>query len=177
MIKKVNKTLSTKSDSSSQNLEELEKQFHMLQRKVTKARKRFLPSHQLRVEQARDKSGSIQSELTKARARTARAASQARQADTAASQAQLKKARASQQALVESLAEVREVLLTAQRQLHAARLLDRKLAARAKALEKFEQQWEKKIREEAAQQVLNAKIAAAKRRTVAKKKEKKHRPG
>ncbi len=158
-------------------LNELEEKFRSLQRKIAKSRKNYLPTHKKEVALARRELRAIQSDLTEARARTARAAVTARRTGTASAQAQLQKAQAARLALAETLGKARERLLLAQRSLHEATPLDRKIAARAKVLEKFERDWEKKMQQEAAEQVLKARKSAIKRRSTARKRAEKKSAG
>ncbi|MBL4821615.1 MAG: hypothetical protein JKY98_11600 [Gammaproteobacteria bacterium] len=149
--------------------EELEGQFHIIQKKIGKARNDYIDSHQKELAAARNKMKSVQAKVTKARTKTAKAAVRAKNTGTRAAGNQLKKARAASLLLGESLKETKDILVTAQSKLHSAKPFDRKLAARAKVLAQFEKDWDKKLKAEAVTRAKGAKKAAAKRRSTAKK--------
>lgn len=162
--------MTTKSGQSTGHLaEELEKQFHVLQKKLTKARNSYLAVHRKEVAAARERMQGLQSQLAKARKKAAKAAVDARRSGTKSAKNQLKKARAASLLLADSLTEARDIMVTAQSRLHAAKPFDRKLAARARVLAQFEKDWERKLQEEFETRAAKAKKAAAKRRTTAKK--------
>ena len=150
-------------------VEELENQFQLIQRKLANSHEHYLISHKEEVLAARERVQQIQVKLRKARKKLARAAVEARTTSTRSAKNQLKKTRAASLLLVDSLQEAKEIMVTAQSKLHAAKPFDRKLTARAKVLAKFEKDWEKKMREEATMKAARAKKAAAKRRSTARK--------
>ena len=150
-------------------VEELEGQFHAIQHKIGKARDDYIASHQKELAVANKKMKSAQSSLAKAKAKTAKAAVRAKKTGTKTAKNQLKKTRAASLLLAESLKEAKGILVTAQSKLHTAKPFDRKLAARAKVLARFEKDWEKKLKAEAAEKAKRAKIVVAKRRSTAKK--------
>ncbi len=164
---------STDALSAVQLMEDLEAQFQQLQKKIGKARRGFLSSLQQDVDQARNKVQKIQTRLTGARIKSARAAVDLRKNATGPTRTRLKKARAAHLSLNSSLQEARETLVAAQSRLHTASSFDRKLAARAKVLQKFESDWEKKTRMEATARAKRAKKAAAKRKLTARKRARK----
>lgn len=168
MVKTTKVILASANDSNKLSVEELEEQFHALQKRMAKARKTYLTNHKQEVELAREELKSVQTRLTKARTRAAKAAVEARIKGTVSAKTRLTRARAASLVLAQSLGEARDIMLTAQSRLHAAKPFDRKLAARAKVLEKFERDWDKKMREEAVARALSAKEAAARRRVTAK---------
>ena len=168
MVKKAKNIPATTSGSNRPVLEELEEQFHALQKRIAKARKSYLASHKQEVELAREELKSAQARLAKARTKAAKAAVEAKIKGTVSANTQLTKARAASLALAQSLGEARDIVLTSQSRLYAAKPFERKLAARAKALDKFERGWEKKMQEEAAARALSAKKAATRRRITAK---------
>lgn len=156
--------------SSTRHLvEELEDQFQQVHEKLVKARQSYLDTYQDEVIEARERMQQIQAKLGKARKKVARAVVEARQSGTRSAKGQLKKARAASLLLADSLKEAKDIMVTAQSKLHAARPFDRKLAARAKVLAKFEKDWELKMQEQAAARATRAKDAAAKRRKSARK--------
>jgi hypothetical protein len=55
-------------------------------------------------------------------------------------------------------------MTTAEDKLHAAKPFDKKLAARAKVLARFEKDWDKKAKTEAAAKAKRAKLATANRK-------------
>ena len=152
-------------------VEELEEQFHALQKQLEKTRETYLTYHKNEVRLAREKMQHIQGKLAKARKKVARAAVAAKNStdNTTRNQSKLEKAQAASLVLADSLKEAREVMVTARSRLHIARSLDRRLAARTKVIAKFEKDWETKTHEEAAKKTAKAKKAAARRRTNAKK--------
>ena len=150
-------------------VEELEGKFHAIQNKIGIARIDYIASHQKEIASVHKKMKTVQAKLTKARGKAARAAVKAKTSSSKATKDQLRKARAASLLLAESLREAREILVTAQSSLHAAKPFDRKLAARAKVLAQFEKDWQKKIKTELAKKAESAKRAAAKRKTTAKK--------
>ncbi|MBT8146864.1 MAG: hypothetical protein KJN90_08420 [Gammaproteobacteria bacterium] len=150
-------------------VEKLENQFQLLQRELANSRKNYLASYKDEVLAARERMQQIQTKLRKARKQVARAAVDARTTGTRSTKNQLKKTRAASLLLTDSLQEARKIMASAQRKLHAAKPFDRKLAARAKVLAKFEKDWDRKMREEAATKAAQAKKAAAKRRSTARK--------
>lgn len=165
---KLAKTKKAKS-SAKHVVKELEDQFHVIQKKIAKARIEYVANHQKELATARKKLKAAQKKLAKARTTTARAAVKAKKSGTRSAKNQLKKARAASLLLADSLKETKEILVTAQSELHAAKPFDRKLAARAKVLAKFEKDWEKKMKQEAKARAVRAKQAVAKRKTTAKK--------
>jgi hypothetical protein len=168
MVKTTKTILAPANEPNRHSIEELEEQFHALQKRMAKARKSYLTTHKQAVELARRELKSVQARLAEARTSAAKAAVAARVKGTASANNQLKKARAASLLLAQSLGDARDTLITAQSKLYAAKPFDRKLAARARVLEKFERDWEKKIREEAIAQALRARKAAARRRVIAK---------
>jgi hypothetical protein len=163
------KKVTAAENSAVHTVKELEQQFHLIQRKLSKARGSYLASHQQEVNAARKNLLRVQVQMGKAREKVARATVDARHNGTSTAKNQLKKARAASLLLTTSLKEAKEIMVTAQSNLHEARPFDRKLAARAKVLAKFEKDWEKKMKEGAADRADNARQAAAKRRRTAKK--------
>jgi len=155
--------------SSGHSMSELEDQFQCLQDKLAKARETYLATHQDEVVAARERMQQVQVDLGKARKKAARAALEARQTGTRSAKNQLEKAQAASLLLTDSLKEAKELMVTAQSKLHAAKPFDRKLAARAKVLAKFEKDWDRKMQEQAATKAARAKKAAAKRRKTARK--------
>lgn len=131
-------------------VEEMEAQFHKLQKKINKARVDYLASHEEEIATARQQLKSLQAKLDKAGAKAAKKAVEAKKRGGKSARNQLKKARAASLLLGESLKEAKNILVTAESRLHAAKPFDRKLAARAKVLEKFERDWEKKMQAEKA---------------------------
>jgi len=168
-VAKTRKKLPKKAKASRHLVEDLEDQFHVVQNKISKARDSYLSSHQKEVDAARKKMQTVQKQLIKARKRVAKAAISAKQTGSKTAKNQLKKARAASLLLTESFREARDIMVTKQTRLHAAKPFDRKLAARAKVLAQFEKDWEKKMQAETAARAKRAKKAAAKRRTTAKK--------
>jgi len=157
-------TLQQVKEKSRHIVEHLEDEFHSLQDKVGKAKDSYLASHQKELNAAKKQMKQIQSKLVKAKANAAKAAIKAKKSSSQSAQDQLKKARAASLLLGESLGEAKRILVTAQDKLHAAKPFDRKLAARAKVLAKFEKDWDKKMQAETAARAKRAKQAAAKRK-------------
>lgn len=145
-------------------VEELEDQFHSIQSKIGKARDNYVATHQKELAGARKKMKAVQAKLAQARTKAARAAVRARKSSSKTAEDQLKKARAASLLLGKSFQEAKNILLTAESKLHAAKPFDRKLAARAKLLAQFEKDWEKKLKAEAAAKAARARRAAAKRK-------------
>jgi len=162
-------TTKSANSETSHLVDELDRKFHLLQAKIGKARDTYLIKHKQEFNAARARVVSIQSKLLKARRKAAKAAVEAKKSGTKAAKNQLKKARAASLLLSDSLKEAKGIMVTAQSRLHAAKPFDRKLAARAKVLAKFEKDWDKKVKAETAARAQRAKAAAAKRRATAKK--------
>ncbi|MEX2130220.1 MAG: hypothetical protein WD772_01935 [Pseudohongiellaceae bacterium] len=149
-------------------VEELEGQFHSLHRKISKARDNYVATHQKELAVARKQMKVVQAQLNKARIAAGKSAAQAKKSGSKAARNQLKKARAASLLLGNAMKEAKEILVTAESRLHSAKPFDRKLAARARLLEQFEKDWEKKMQSEAAARTRRAKLAAARRRATAK---------
>jgi|GEM_PF-492797 len=163
--------------STRQRVEKLEDQFQLAHYKLAKARENYLATHKNEVSIAREKMQQIQAKLGKARRKVARATAEARESGSRAASDQLKKAQETSLLLTDSLKEAKEIMVTAQSKLHAAKPFERKLAARAKVLAKFEKDWDKKTKEQVAKKAARAKKAAAKRRNTAKKRAAKKNAG
>ncbi len=151
-------------------VEELEEQLEDLHKRIGKARANYLSSHEKEFAAARKKMKSLQARLGKAKTRASNAGARFKKTGSKTAGDQLKKARAASLLLRESLGEAKQILLTKQERLNAVKPFDRKLAARAKVLAKFEKDWDKKLKEEAAARSRRAKQAAAKRKAKAKAK-------
>lgn len=149
-------------------VEELEEEFHSIQKRIGKARDSYVASHKKEIAATRKKVKSLQTQLGKARSSATKAAAQAKKSGTKAARNQLKKARAASLLLGQSLSEAKDILVTKKDKLKSAKPFDRKLAARERVLAQFEKDWEKKMKAEAAARAKRAKKAAAKRRVKAK---------
>lgn len=167
-IKPVSKTKSAKK-AAKHMVEELEDQFHSIQGRIAKARDNYIASHQKELAGARKKMKAVQAKLTQTKTKAAKAAVRARKSSSKAAEDQLKKTRAASLLLGKSFQEAKNIMLTAESKLHAAKPFERKLAARAKVLAQFEKDWEKKTKAEAATKAARTKKAAAKRKAAAKK--------
>ncbi len=154
-------TLKQAKNKSRHIVEELEDDFHALQKKISKGRDSYVSSHQKEFDAAKKKLKSLQGKLSKAKSSAAKAAVKAKKSSSKTAHDQVKKARAASLLLGESLGEARKIMVTAQDKLHAAKPFDRKLAARAKVLAQFEKDWDKKLKAEAA---ARAKQAAARKK-------------
>jgi len=145
-------------------VEELEADFHSLQKKIGKARDSYVATHQKELNAAKKQLKAVKKQLAKAKASAAKAGAQAKKSSSNAAHNQLKKARAASLLLGESLGEAKQIMVTAKDRLHAAKPFDRKLAARAKLLAQFEKDWDKKMKAEAIARAARAKKAAAKKK-------------
>ena len=154
-------TLKQAKDKSRHVVEELEDDFHSLQKKISKARDSYVAGHQKELNAAKKQLKTLRSKLSKAKSSAAKAAAKAKKSSSKTAQDQVKKARAASLLLSESLGEAKNIMVTAQDKLHAAKPFDRKLAARAKVLAQFEKDWDKKLKAEAA---ARAKQAAARKK-------------
>ena len=150
-------------------VEDLEDDFHSIQNKIGRARDSYLASHHKELNAAKKQLKVIQSKLAKAKARTAKAAATAKKSSSKAASDQLKKSRAATLLLSESISEARQIMVTAQDKLRAAKPFDRKLSARAKVLAQFEKDWDKKMKAETAARAARTKKAAAKKTPVSTK--------
>lgn len=166
--KSVKKTRSAKK-AAKHMVEELEDQFHSIQSRIGKARDNYVANHQKELASARKKMKAVQAKLAQAKTKAAKAAVRARKSSSRTAEDQLKKARGASLLLGKSFQEAKNIMLTAESKLHAAKPFDRKLAARAKVLAQFEKDWEKKLKAEATAKAARAKKAAAKRKAVTKK--------
>ncbi len=142
----------------------LEEQFHSLHKKILKAKDEYVANHQKELKTLRKKSGELRTKFARASANVIKASKQAEKTGAKAARTQLKKVRAASLLLGSSLKEAKQILVTAESHLHAAKPFDRKLHARAKALQKFEKDWEKKTSAEVAAKSQCNKKAAAKRK-------------
>jgi hypothetical protein len=163
-----NRTTATK-NAAKHMVEELEDQFHSIQSKISKARDNYVASHQKELSSARKKMKAVQAQFTKTKAKAAKAAVHAGKTSSRTAADQLKKTRAASLLLGKSLQEAKNIMLTAESKLHAAKPFDRKLAARAKLLLQFEKDWEKKLKAEAVARASRAKKAAVKRKAAKEK--------
>lgn len=157
-------TLKQAKDKSRHIVEELEDDFHSLQKKIGKARDSYVGSHQKELNAAKKQLKTLQGKLSKAKSSAAKAAAKAKKSSSKTAKDQVKKARAASLLLGKSLGEAKEIMVTAQDKLHAAKPFDRKLAARAKVLAQFEKDWDKKLKAEAAARAARAKQAAARKK-------------
>lgn len=157
-------TMKQAQDKTRHIIHELEDDFHSLQKKISKARDSYVTSHQKEVNAAKKQLKALQKKLTKAKASAAKAAARAKKSGNKAAHDQLKKARAASLLLGDSLGEAKQIMVTAQDKLRAAKPFDRKLAARAKVLAQFEKDWDKKMKAEAAARARRAKQAAARKK-------------
>jgi len=148
-------------------LEELEEQFHGVQKKMLKIKDNYLASHQKEYDKARASYRSQKQKLEQASSKATREAEKFRKSGTKTAQNQLKKARAAAVVLAEALGEASRIMNTAQDQLKSARPFEKKLAARAKALAAFEKEWEKTqiAAEKAKAERAKKRKAAAKKKT------------
>jgi len=145
-------------------VEDLDDDFHSLQRKIGKARDSYVASHQKELAAAKKKLMVVQGKLTKAKASAAKAAARAKKSSSATAKNQLKKSRAAVLLLGKSFTEAKQIMVTSQSKLHAAKPFDRKLAARAKVLAQFEKDWDKKMKTETVARAARAKKAVAKKK-------------
>jgi len=157
-------TLKQARDKSRHVVEELEDEFHSLQKKIGKARDSYVASHQKELNAAKKQLKTLQNKLAKAKSSAAKAAVRAKKSGSKTAHDQVKKARAASLLLGDSLGEAKQILVTAKDKLHAAKPFDRKLAARAKVLAQFEKDWDKKMQAEAAARAKRAKQAAARKK-------------
>ncbi len=155
-------------------VEELEAQFHSIHDKLGKAKDDYLKRHEKDFEKAKKKVNELKAKLDKTKAQSSKAAEKAKKTGSKAAQNQWKKTKAAAALLASSLKEAKDIMSTAEEKLNTAKPFDRKLAARAKALEAFEKEWEKKVKAEAAAKAKKAatkkKKAPAKKKAAAKKK-------
>lgn len=145
-------------------MEELEEDFHALQRKMGKARDNYLAAHQKELDSAKKKFTSVKNKFVSAKSKAAKAASNAKKTSGEAASNQLKKTRAASLLLGKSFGEAKQIMSTAEDKLHAAKPFDKKLAARAKVLAKFEKEWDKKVKTDSAAKAKRAKLAAESRK-------------
>jgi len=157
-------TMKQAKDKSRHIVHELEDDFHSLQKKIGKARDSYVASHQKELNAAKKQMKALKSKLAKAKSSAAKAAAKAKKSSSKTAHDQLKKARAASLLLGESLGEAKQIMVTAQNKLHAAKPFDRKLAARAKVLAQFEKDWDKKMKAEAVARAKSAKKAAARKK-------------
>lgn len=165
--KSVKKTRSAKK-AAKHMVEELDYQFHSIQSRIAKARDNYVANHQKELAGARKKMKTVQAKLAQAKTKAAKAAVRAGKSSSKTAEDQLKKTRAASLLLGKSFQEAKNIMLTAESKLHAAKPFDRKLAARAKVLARFEKDWEKKLKAEATAKASRIKKAAAKRKAVAR---------
>jgi len=125
-------------------LDDLEKQFHGIQSKISKAKDSYLARHRKDYEKARARYQQTKKKLNEARKKVARDAAKFGKNGTNAARNQLKKTRAAAALLGEALAEAKDIMTTAQEKLDTAKPFEKKLAARTKALAAFEKDWERK---------------------------------
>lgn len=149
-------------------VEELEAQFHSLHGKLVKAKDDYLKRHEKEVDAAKKKVEELKKKLAKASDQSAKAAEQAKKSGSKAAKNQWKKTKAAAALLADSLKEARQIMTTAEDKLASAKPFDKKLAARAKALEAFEKEWAKKMKAE--EEAKAKKAAARKKKAPAKKK-------
>lgn len=143
-------------------VEEFETQFHVLHHKIVKSKDNYLAAHQKDFDKAARSVKSAQAKLGRAKKQVMKFALAAKKSGTKTAQNELKKAKAAAALLGDSLHEAKTILTTSHSKLKVAKPFQKKLAARAKVLEAFERDWEKKQKAEA--------LAAAKRATAARKK-------
>lgn len=125
-------------------IDELEKQFHLIQDKMGRARRGYLSDHQKEYEKARYSYRNQKAKLEKATKKVSSDVERFRKSGTKVAQNQIKKAKAVATLLGDALGEAREIMNTAQSKLNSAKPFDKKLKARARALAAFERDWEKK---------------------------------
>ena len=145
-------------------VEVLDDDFHSLQNKIGKARDSYLAGHQKELAAAKKKLKVVQGRLAKARASADKAAARAKKSSSETTKNQVKKSRAAVLLLGKSFTEAKQIMVTSQSKLHAAKPFDRKLAARAKVLAQFEKDWDKKMKAETVARAARAKKAAAKKK-------------
>ena len=143
-------------------VEELENQFHVLHQKIVKSKDNYLAAHQKDFDKAARSVKVAQSKLGKAKQQVIKYTLAAKKSGSVKAHNELKKARAAAALLADSLHEAKTIMATSQSKLKVAKPFQKKLAARARALEAFEKDWEQKQKAEA--------LAAAKRATAARKK-------
>lgn len=146
---------------------ELETQFHSVQKKLHKAKDRYVASHKKDYANAKKKVEGIRNRIKKARSKSAEVAIHAGQSGTAVARNQLNKTKAAATILGEALVEAKHIMATAEDKLNTAKPFQKKLAARAKAIEAFEKEWTKKENAEAA---AKAKRAAERKKEAKSKK-------
>ena len=147
-------------------LDELEKQFHAIQNKMTQSRSSYVANHQNDYQKARQQYQKQKKKLEDATRRVGKEADNFRKTGTKVAQNQMKKAAAAAAILGEALGEAKGIMTTAEDNLNSAKPFDKKLKARSKALAAFEKDWDKKQKD-----AEKAKQARAKKRkaTVNKK--------
>jgi uncharacterized coiled-coil protein SlyX len=146
-------------------VEELEVQFHNLQKKILEARDNYVENHQKEIKMLRKKTKQLREKFAKVSSQAAKATGRAKKTGTKVAKNQYKKIRAASLLLGNSLKETKQILVTAENNLQASKPFDRKLHARAKVLAQFEKDWDKKIKAEAKAREQRSKRAATKQRT------------
>ena len=91
-------------------VEVLEKDFHIIQNKIVKAKDKYLATHQKEHAQAKRAVAAAQRKLASAKKQTAKAAVAAKKSSSKAAQNQLKKARAAATIISASLGEARDLM-------------------------------------------------------------------
>lgn len=136
--------------SVSDVIAELESQFYSVQKKLVTAKDKYMASRKKDHQNAKKKVVSIRNRLDKARTKSTEVAVRAGKSGSTAARNQLNKTKAAATILGEALVEAKRIMVTAEDKLNTAKPFQKKLAARAKAIEAFEKEWEKKEKAEAA---------------------------
>ena len=130
--------------SAQELLDDLEKQFHLVQGKINSATGSYLSNHQKDYNKAKSAYKNQKTKLETVTKRLTRDADKFRKSGTRVAQNQMKKTKAALAILVEALGEAKNIMTTAQDKLNAAKPFEKKLKARSKALLTFEKDWQKK---------------------------------
>ncbi|MFL0810494.1 MAG: hypothetical protein K6L76_08775 [Agarilytica sp.] len=153
-------------------LEELEEQYHSIHDRIVKVKDDYVKSHAKDHANARKKVESAKKKLDAAKDRFTKASKNAKEKGTKTAHVQKEKAKAALAMVKEGFVEAKDIMLTAESKLNSAKPVEKKLAARAKALAAFEREWAKKEKEEEKKKAKRAaerkKKAAAKRKASTK---------
>lgn len=147
---------------------ELEDQFHHLQDKIAKAKDDYVKKHDKEYTQALKRVEATKKKFNSSKKKAAKAAIDMKEKGSKAASIQLQKAKAAMILIGESLGEAKDILMTAENNLKSAKPLEKKLAARARALAAFERDWAKKEKEAEKKKLQQAK-ARKKKAAEAKK--------
>lgn len=151
-------------------IEELESKFQSLHGKIVRAKDNYLKSHEKELNKASRAVKSIQAKLIKTKKQVVKAAATAKKSGSKKAHDEVVKAKATAALLGNSLHEAKVMMTTSQSKLKTAKQFQKKLAARAKALDAFEKSWEQKMKAEAASAAKRAAAARKKRASVARPK-------